>query len=112
MTHVYTGFLVSPNTGACPGWPGEGSKIYFYPHAHPVAVGLEVPELPGGEAAQVDGHDHVGKVAVAVPYLHILYVEGFGFPLGKLFHERCELLPISRFPLTSRPIKKKSGEAL
>ena len=69
----------------------RGVEIHFNPHAHPVAVGLEVPELPGGEAAQVDGHDHVGKVAVAVPYLHILYVEGFGFPLGKLFHERCEL---------------------
>ena len=69
----------------------RGVEIHFNPHAHPVAVGLEVPKLPGGEAAQVDGDDHIGEVAVAVPYLHALDGEGFGFPLGKIFDARCEL---------------------
>ena len=59
----------------------------FTPNAHPVAVGLEVTKLPGGQFTQVDGEDQVGKLAISAPDLYTLDCEGSGLALGRTFGE-------------------------
>ena len=55
----------------------------FTPNAYPVAVGLEVCELPAGEAPKVEIDDQVVKLALPMPDLYTLDGEGLGPTLGR-----------------------------